>query len=381
MSNQANIDFPILSRLDFFNHAGVAPISAAGGKALRDYADQAERQAYVDSGWYQHIDEVRRLAAELIRAPNGREIAFVPNTTSGLAMVANGLEFHSGDQIVITSVEYPANRYPWEDLVKRFGVELVEVAPRGDGRIDVEDVIEAMTDHTRVVSVSHVQYGSGFRIELRPLADMVHRVGGYLCVDAIQSAGVVPVDVSRDGADIDFLSADGHKWMLGPEGCGLFYCRKELVELLHPTVVGWMNMVNANDYGNYCFELLPDARRFEPGSHNIPGIMSLGASLRMLLDVGIEQVWSRVESLNAQLCEGCTRRGYQVYSPRDHERERSGIVCFTHRDPSRHRAIMKDLERRGIIIALREGRLRVSAHFYNTADQIDRLLASLPVCG
>jgi len=371
--------FPILERMDFLNHAGVAPISPAAAEALRVYARQASEQVYIGSGWYRRAKEVKASAAKLINAAGPHEIAFIPNTSTGLAQVANGLPLSEGDRVVITSVEYPANRYPWEHLARTRGIELHEVPQQPDGRIDVEDVINAITDRTRVVAISHVQYASGFRIDLKRISAVTRQVPGtcYLCVDAIQSVGVVPVDVRALG--IDFLAADGHKWMLGPEGCGIFYCREDLAPILTPTVVGWMCMENAGDFGNYEYALLPDARRFEPGSWNIPGIVALGASLDLLLEVGAEAVWSRVEALTARLCEGLKEKGYRVFSPRREAAERSGIVVFEPSDgkPAAPR-IVDDLGRKNIILVTREGRLRASPHYYNTVEQIDRLLDALP---
>lgn len=368
--------------MDFFNHAGVGPISGPAAEALRVYAEQASTSAYVDAGWYRRANQTRKLAAELINARGPHEIAFVPNTSTGLSLVAKGLTFNDGDRVVITDVEYPANRYPWEDLRQR-GVELFEVRQSADGRIDVDAVCDAINDRTRVVSLSHVQYASGYRIDLKPISDRVHRAGGYLCVDAIQSCGVLPVNVQSMG--IDFLSADGHKWMLAPEGAGIFYCREDLCPKLHPNVVGWMNMVDAGNYGDYRFEFQMDARRFEPGSWNIPGIVALGASLELLLGVGIDGprgVWSRVEGLTTRLCDGLNARGYPVYSPRQNPGERSGIVIFdlpeSQRDTLDPRRLVADLQKQGIVIVMREGRLRASPHFYNTEAQIDRLIEALP---
>lgn len=190
----------------------------------------------------------------------------------------------------------------------------------------------------------------------------------------------MPVDVAACG--IDFLAADGHKWLLAPEGCGIFYCRADLIELLHPSVVGWMNMVNASDYGNYRFEFQRDARRFEPGSYNIAGIMALGASIELLLEVGLDQVWSRIDALTGRLCDGLADKGYRVYSPRG-ETERSGIVAFNPPYPDTRLTppppqIVTDLAGKGIVIVVREGRLRASPHFYNTTEQMDALIDALP---
>lgn len=374
-------EFPILRKLAFFNHAGVAPITARAAAAMREYADQAQNHAYHQARWYIRARHVKRLAAQLIRARGEEEIAFVPNTSTGISLVAKGIDWRPGDNVVITNVEYPANRYPWEDL-RRFGVDVIEVKQHRDGRIDADDVADAVTNRTRVVAISHVQYASGYRIDPRPISDMVHRAGGLLCVDAIQSVGAMPLDVEAMG--IDFLAADGHKWMLSPEGCGIFYCREDLLESLHPNVVGWMNMVDATDYGNYQFEFQRDARRFEPGSYNIPGILGMGASLQLLLEVGMDNVWSRIEALTERLCEGLREKGYRVFSPRD-PGERSGIVVFEPpAPPPEGRAvpgvqqIVADLENRGTIIVVREGRLRASPHFYNTVEQMDALVAALP---
>ena len=367
--------FPILQTLDFLNHAAVAPISAPAAEAMRAYVDQALTRSYVKARWYARAHEVRVAAARLIGARGPQEIAFIPNTTTGLAQVANGLGLGQGDQVVITSVEYPANRSPWEHLARTRQVQLVQVPQHADGRIDVDQVCDAITDRTRVVSVSHVQYASGYRMELKPISDMVHQVGGYLCVDAIQSVGVCPVDVQAMG--IDFLAADGHKWMLGPEGCGLFYCHEDLCPLLEPNVVGWMNMADAMSFGPYRYDLLSDARRFEPGTWNVPGMLALGASLDLLNAVGIDTIWSRVEALTAHLEAGLERKGYRLFSPRRYAHERSGIVTFEKEgvDP---KPLARQLERGGIILAMRDGRLRASPHFYNTLAQMDRLVDALP---
>jgi selenocysteine lyase/cysteine desulfurase len=370
-----NRAFPIREHLDFFNHAGVAPLSGAAAEALRGYADQAVTRAYLDAGWHQTLGGVRADAARLIGAEGPEEIAFVPNTSTGLALVARGLDWRAGDRVVTTTVEYPANRHPWEDL-QRLGVELVTVPPRAQGRIEPEDVKEAITPRTRLVSLSHVQFASGHRIDPRPVADAVHAVGGQLCLDGIQSVGAMAVDVQALGAD--FLAADGHKWMLGPEGFGFFYARRELIEQLHPAVVGWMNMEEAMDFDHYRFALRRDARRFEPGSHNVAGGLACGASIAMLLEHGLDRVWADVEAITARLCHGLERKGHTIYSPRG-EGERSGLVVF---EPPAGAAspkkIVGELPRRNILIVVRGGRLRASPHFYNTAEQVDRLVAALP---
>jgi selenocysteine lyase/cysteine desulfurase len=380
--NQLELDLtremPIRERMVFLNHAGVAPISARAAAALSQYAEHAAHHAYIGAGWHKHLKTIKQRAAELINARGGHEIAFIPNTSTGIAQVADGLDLQPGDNVIITNVEYPANRYPWENLKHR-GVEVREIAQQPDGRIDVEDVCNAINDRTKVVSISHVQYASGHRIDPRPIAETVHRAGGYLCLDAIQSVGLMPVDVQAWG--VDFLAADGHKWMLGPEGAGIFYCREDLIPNIQPAVVGWMNMVDAHNFGQYRFEFRPDARRFEPGSYNVPGLLALGASIELLLEVGLETVWQRVEAVTAHLCDGLERKGYRIFSPRDAADERSAIVIFEPGEAQKEvnlDRLVSQLAQQDIHIVTRNGRLRASPHFYNTPEQMDALIEALP---
>ena len=177
--------------------------------------------------------------------------------------------------------------------------------------------------------------------------------------------------------NIDFLSADGHKWLLGPEGAGIFYCRRELIESVRPLTIGWMNVINPQDYGNYNYTLKPDAGRFECGTYNVPGLLALKAAVELLGDVGVENIAGRLRFLNDHLIEGLIAKGYEIISPRA-EGQWSGSVSFISR---RHdqAAIVESLRREHRIeIALREGRLRCSPHFYNTEAQLDRLIAALP---
>ncbi len=220
-----------------------------------------------------------------------------------------------------------------------------------------------------MIALSHVEYASGYRNDLATIGKFCREREILFCVDAIQSCGVLPVDVNE--MCIDFLSADGHKWMLGPEGLGFFYCRRELIPHVRPEV-GWMNVINAQNYGTYDFTLRSDAKRFECGSYNIPGVLALGAALDLLLEVGIGTVWGRVSALTGMLAEGLTRKGYRIISART-EHESSGILSFI--SPTlNHNDIIKQLEDRKIIIVQREGRLRVSPHFYQDESHIDSLL-------
>ena len=365
-------EFPITGRWTFLNHAGVAPISARAAEAIQAFAQQARDDAYLTGHWYRQAEGVRKLAARLINA-QPQEIAFVKNTSEGLAFVANGLNWQPGDRIVSTSVEYPSNVYPWMEVAQRHGVTHVMV-PEKSGRIELEDILAAASaGPTRLLALSHVEYASGFRHDLQTIGQFCRNRGIYLCVDGIQACGALPVDVRR--MNIDFLSADGHKWMLGPEGAGFFFCRRELLGQLRPEI-GWMNVINADDYGHYDFTLKPDARRFECGSYNIPGLLGLGASLELILEVGMETITGRLLALTNYLCEHLMDKGYHVVSSRKPD-EHSGIVSFTSRRHDQNELVGR-LQAQRIVIVLREKRLRASPHFYNSLADMDRLVGALP---
>lgn len=372
-------EFPILRKWRFLNHAAVTAIPHRVAQAMRQYVDEAESDSYIGADWYSKIDSLRESVARLINAHHD-EIAFIKNTGEGLSLVANAIDWKSGDRIVTTNVEYPANIYPWMEVARRFGAELVLVGEETDaqGRRQVPlDKILHEADHarTRLVSLSHVEFASGQRHDLTTIGKFCRERGKLLCVDAIQSAGAVPVDVAA--MNIDYLSADGHKWLLAPEAAGIFYCRRELITRTRPLTIGWMNIVNAMDFGTYDYTLKDDARRFENGSLNVAGLLGLKAAVEMFLEISIDAVAGRLKLLGGRLTAGLLERGFPIVSPREEE-SWSGITSFTapHLDADKLvKTLRKEFQTE---ITLRVGRLRCSPHFYNTEQQIDELLQLLP---
>ncbi|MDM8008420.1 MAG: aminotransferase class V-fold PLP-dependent enzyme [Phycisphaerae bacterium] len=370
--NQLRELFPITQNYNFLNAAAVTPLSRPASEAVCRYVKEMCEHAGIGADLYRNAERIRSLAARLIGATTD-EVVFVKNTTEGVGWVAGGLPWQAGDNVVITAVEFPANVYPWMGLGRQ-GVGL-RMVKEFDGRVPVDDVMAAIDERTRVVSVSAVQYASGFRMDLPRLGQACRERGVFLCVDAIQALGALPIDVQA--MQIDFLSADGHKWLCGPEGCGIFYCRRELLEKLTPVFAGWLCMEDALDFGNYRFEYLRSARKFDTGSYNLAGICGLGASIEMWLEAGIDAVAQRVLALTDRLVEGVKAKGYRVVSSRL-PGEASGIVAFVS-DRHDHEAIRKRLhEEHRVIIACREGRLRASPHAYNTPEEIDQLTDLLP---
>jgi selenocysteine lyase/cysteine desulfurase len=370
--------FPILRQWSFFNHAGVAPLPHPAAEAMRAYTVQAESAAYLAAGWYQDIEKLRQESAALLNCHRD-EIAFVKNTSEGISIVANGIDWQWGDRVVTTNVEYPANIYPWMEVARSRGVKLImveeEPGPEDTRHVPIEKILAAAAEpRTRLVTLSHVEFGSGQRHDLARIGQFCTERNILFCVDAIQSLGVVPMNVAD--MYVDFLSADGHKWLLGPEGAGIFFCRRPLIERTRPLMVGWLNVIDSQNFGKYDYTLRPDASRFECGSHNVPGLLALRASLQLIQSVGIPTIATRVKSLTDQLIAGIRKKGYHLISPRLGE-QWSGIVSFASPTLS-HEKIFQDLRAKRIEIALRVGRLRCSPHFYNTEIQIQRLIDALP---
>jgi cysteine desulfurase/selenocysteine lyase len=362
---------PVSERWAYFDHAAVAPLTERARRTLVEWAADLTANGEIhDSTRLRQVEEVRGRAAQLLNA-DPLDLAFIKNTSEGVGIVAEGLPWRAGDNVVTAEDEYPANLYPWMNLAGR-GVELRRVPSRA-GRIVLDDLRAAIDGRTRLLSLSFVEYASGFRNDLDAVGGLCREKGVLFFVDAIQGLGVLPLDVRR--TPIDFLAADGHKWLLGPEGAGLFWLRRELVEQLHPVGVGWNSVVDSRNFSHVELRLKPHAGRWESGSLNVGGILALGASLELILGVGIDAVGERVLHLTDHLCASAARAGVEVFSSRQ-PGEKSGIVSLIVPN-GQARGIVRRCRDAGIVVNQRAGRLRVSPHAYNTAEELDRFVELL----
>lgn len=361
-------EFPVKQNRVFFNHAGVCPLPRRSAEA----AAHVLQQQLVDGAssnncraWGEGIDRARHDLARLTRA-SAEEIAFVKNTTSGLFIAAGSIPWKDGDNVVTSAVEFPANVYPWLAL-DRQGVETRFVGLRG-GRLLMDDLVATMDRRTRAIALSWVQFTNGFRVDLGKLSQLCRDRDCYLVIDGIQGLGALQLDLSR--YSIDFLSADGHKWLLSVEGCGMLYVRRQVLDDLVPFHVGWMGVERASDYLDYQLLPLPEARRFEEGSHNVAGIHALGASVGLLLEAGPAQVEAEIMALGDHLYEKLENIGCLTTSPRG-PGERSGIVTFQHPQVAAA-ALVRWLAGKGVHCVERNGAVRFSPHFYNDEGEVDR---------
>jgi selenocysteine lyase/cysteine desulfurase len=315
------------------------------------------------------VDRARNACARLLGAQKD-EIAFLANTSDALAAVANAISWRYGDRIMISMPDFPSVIYPWISAKGR-GVEIIPV-PRRDGRLHVEDFEKALCPGTRIVVVGAVDFLTGYACDLEELGDFCRKRGLFFCVDAIQMLGALPVDVGRAG--IHFLACGSHKWLMGPMGCGILYVSRDVRAEVKADRLGWKSVKDEEDFFAMQTDLKTGALGFEPGSLNLPGISGLGAAVELLFEAGIKGVSERIMELTESLIEGIRRAGFKVVSPLG-PGERSGIVSFLPATEADHAAKCMFAEK--IVVSERKGFIRVSPHFYNNGDDLERFFEAV----
>ena len=360
--------FPVTRSKVFLNHSAYSPLSQPVVDMMRQYNEDLCCYEIDESKYSLGQKQFARLAGA-----DADEVALVQNTSTGLNIVANALDYPRGSNMVTTDMEYPSVVYPW--LKKSLEVE-VRYVKNKEGCVLADDVAKLVDDKTVAISVSHVEYVNGFRHDLKALAEIAHEHGAYLIVDAIQSLGAIPVDVKRD--DVDFLTASCYKWMLGPAGAGYLYVRKELTEGLEPPFIGWASVkpevFDTEDFWEiWHLQLSDTASRFEVGSPSYVSFVGAAAAIQLLLNVGIENIQKRILRLTQQLIEGVKNRSLSLTTPED-DGCRSGIVHFL---ADRAQEKSEKLRKKGIIVSARANGLRAAPHFYNTEEEIERFIKEL----
>lgn len=355
--------------LRYLNHAAVAPWPNRAAVAIARFAQENVLLGARDySDWMALEQRLRERLMRLLNAPSTDDVALVKNTSEALSFVAFGLPWESGDQIVISDEEFPSNRIVWEALAPQ-GVEVIQVSLKGD---DPEGaLLSACGPRTRLMSVSAVQFASGLRLDLQRLGAGCKQQNVLFCIDAIQQLGALPFDVLA--YQCDFAMADGHKWLLGPEGLGVFYCRSELREQLKLHEFGWHMLEHMGDYTRTGWEPAKSARRFECGSPNMLGAMALEASLSLLEDVGMDQVAELIAERMQWLQDGLSAiPGVQLHSPLNPAR-RGGIFSFSI-DGIDSQRVYEQLKQQQVVCIPRGPGIRFSPHFYTEKRVIDETL-------
>ena len=360
--------FPVREHLIYLNHAAVAPLCKPAADAMKHLADDCTQfgSRHYDK-WLDAYEGLRVAAARLIGADRS-EIALMKNTSEGICTVAMGLDWKAGDRVVAFYEEFPSNYYPWKRLEDK-GVHVVWLS--------VADSIDKIADAARgakLLAISYVQFLSGYRAPIQVIGEICHANRCIFLVDAIQGLGAFPIDVQT--CHIDALAADGHKWLLGSEGCGILYINKALQDRVEPVEFGWGNVAGYNDYASRDMALRQDAGRYECGTLNTIGCFGLRASIEFLLEVGLGKIAPVVQNLGDRIAEGAVKKGYELLGTRTPDTG-AGIVSF--RKPGVDAVeIVRKLAVAGISAAPRAGWVRTSPHFYIPPSDIDRLIEELP---
>jgi selenocysteine lyase/cysteine desulfurase len=363
--------FPVTANYAYFNNAAIGPLSLPAATAMQAQAEVALRQGvHGYSGWLDDYAGVRDETAAMLGC-SAEEVAITKNTSEGLCAIANGLDWRSGDTVVGLSSDFPANYVPWRELQGRRGVRFRSLELRG-GRLELEDLDQACKG-ARLAALSYVHFLTGFRWDLAAVGEICRRRGCLLVLDAVQGMGAFPIDVKACG--VHALSASGHKWLLGPEGCGVLYIDREVMSQVVPVEFGWTSLEGFEEY-RHDGDLQPGARRYECGTLNSVGCAGLRASLALLNQIGPEVASRHIDTLVDRLLAGVLGKGYEVAAERTSE-SGSGILSMR-KCGADSGATARALVEHRVSVAERMGWIRVAPHVYNTAQEIDRLVELLP---
>ncbi len=366
-------EFPLDPDICYLNHAAVSPWPLRTHDRVVEFADaNLKHGAQFYPKWLEVENHLREQCKDLLNADSTDDIALVKNTSEALSMVAHGLKWKIGDNVVIPAAEFPSNRVVWESL-SGYGVEVRQVDTRHTDDPE-QALINAMDTNTQLLSVSSVQYDIGLRLDLFKLGNYCHQHDVLYCVDAIQSLGVIALDVEAIMAD--FVMADGHKWLLGPEGLAIFYSRPAARQQLSLHEFGWHMLENLYEFDNPDWSITDSARRFECGSPNMLGVHALDASLSIFSEFGMESISRNIFNNTSYLIDKLENIDKAfIQTPRESSRH-AGIVNFTIKEKNPQK-VYENLMKHGVICALRGGGIRFSPHFYTPTHVLDRAIEIL----
>ncbi len=375
-------DFPALHKMVFFGSASVGPLPRTAMVAMQRYSKEL-RVDFAPATWEADpVAEVRSFASQMINS-SPDEIVVTPSTSAGINLLAGGIKWKRHDNIVINDLEYPANVFPWIHQAHKHGLE-VRIVRSHNGVLPFSEMTAAIDRKTRVLAVSHVEFARGFRNDIPALAEAIHKAGGLICVDAVQSLAVLPVDVRE--MKIDVLAAGGYKWLCGPLGSGFAYIREDLAESLVPATIDyrditvdahdavWNALVSGEAYAMDEAPLHKGTQRFQPEGMSPIAVRGLSASLSYMLELGSEAIEERITELVDYLIERLRAAKITILSPTAPEK-RAGIVTvgvpYNLSKPKEASRLEGKLQSAGIVAHPRGGGLRLSVHFFNTEEEID----------
>ncbi len=366
-------EFNVNEDIQYLNHAAVSPWPTRTAQAIQEFAKENNTLGSLNYlQWMENEQELREQLANLINAASSNEIALLKNTSEALSVVAHGINWRSGDNVVISDQEFPSNRIVWQSL-KNQGVEVRLTDLYSETSPELA-IIKQIDSRTRILSISSVQYSTGLKLDLVELGKACKSHGCLFCVDAIQTVGAVDINVQQ--CEIDFLMADGHKWMLAPEGLALFYCRYSCIEQLELHQFGWRMIEDPNNFQQENWACAKSARRFECGSPNMLGIHALRASLSLILEIGMTQIQQKLLS-NVRFLFDILGGIPDIELITDTTDNRyAGIVTFKSKTKD-HELVYQYLMKNKVMCAYRGGGIRFSPHFYTSKNSMQSAVAIL----
>ncbi len=366
--------FPALEKYTYLNSAAVAPLPiTAIGAVVSQLRDVSENGSSNYPEWVDTKNRTRDLIAGMLGA-RSEQVAFLRNTSDGFASVASGLDWKEGDNIVTFAREFPANFYAWRRIRDKFGTEL-RLCSEVDGRIDLGEFIGLIDKNTKLVSISAVQFSTGFRADLERIGKAARQVDALFAVDIIQALGTTPFDLPAQYVDI--ACSASHKWLCSPEGCGIIYLSDRARERVEPTLVGWISVDDPWNFDDYEQGFKPNALAWESGTGTSSLFYGLEQSLKILNRVGIAAIENHLEELTDFMCELLPSEKYKIVSSRE-KGEKSQIVCLKNKDGLPAQDIFKHLEERNVVVSARGERIRISPHFFNNREDIEKVVENLP---
>jgi cysteine desulfurase/selenocysteine lyase len=374
MNDEIRALFPATKNYVYLNSAAVAPLPTVAVEAVnKQLRDVSENGSVNYADWIATKNRARETVAAMLKV-RAKQIAFMRNTSDGFATVANGLAWKTGDNIVTFEREFPANFYAWRRIRDAFGVEM-RLCPERNGRIDTDEFINLIDGNTRLVSISAVQFASGFRADLQRIGEAARAVDALFAVDIIQAFGTTPFDL--EAQFIDVAAGASHKWLCSPEGCGILYLSDRARERIEPTLVGWISVNDAWNFEDYEQEFKPNALAWESGTGNSSLFYGLEQSAKLLSDAGAERIENYLENLTDYLCELIAGKNYEIISSRA-KGEKSQIVCLRNTDGLTSNEVANRLQKENIIVSPRGDRVRIAPHFFNNREDIECLAENLP---
>lgn len=359
----------------YLNHAAISPMSNRVILAIENFLIDRNR-GNIESfpEWMELTQETRGLISELIGSENSDRITFMGNTSDGLSAVAEGIDWNDGDEIILNTMEFPSNIQPFRILENR-GVQMICLEPDETGRITSRMIEDSITPKTKMVSISFVQYLNGFRADLKSIGEICKENEVYFVVDGIQGLGAVPLNVQE--CHIDALASGCHKWLMSPMGISFLYLSEELAANLTPFKTGWLSVEEPWEMSVHDKPWLPVSQHLETGTYNTMGIVGLNASLKHLLQVGIDNIQNEILNLSGFLLTNLSQKNNVTILTPESSDEHAGIVTFKLEDEKTAEKIVEELKSKNIRISARKGYIRISPHYYNSEEELQQVLDAI----